>query len=320
MKSLLRAATLASLLLCGGAVIAQTGYSTEQSSIGQLLDNPATRAILMKYFPDVATDKRIDQAREMTLQQVKPFSQGAITDARLAAMDADLAKLSPSAAPVTAAAAPAATDEWLTWGYDPERTGWNRGETTLTPKNVGKLKRDVERRAGRAHRQIRAVHHDRAGGGGGRGHAHRPARHAVHPGRQRHAVRAGCRTAASMLWQKAFPNPRHAQEAQGMAVPRHPQRHAGDRQGARHGLLHHRRRQDARAVGWPTAPRSWRPIATVAPFARAWSLNLIDNVVYTTSGPRLRRGQRQELDLEYAAAISGLRRAGARPAAGCQRA
>src|SRR3954462_293918 len=33
-----------------------------------------------------------------------------------------------------------ATNEWLTWGYDQERTGWNRAETTLNPKNVSGLK------------------------------------------------------------------------------------------------------------------------------------------------------------------------------------
>ena len=29
--------------------------------------------------------------------------------------------------------------EWLTWGGDPERTGWNRGETTLSKQTVGQL-------------------------------------------------------------------------------------------------------------------------------------------------------------------------------------
>src|ERR1700691_736234 len=31
-------------------------------------------------------------------------------------------------------------DDWTTWGYDQQRTGWNRGETTLTKSNVSKLK------------------------------------------------------------------------------------------------------------------------------------------------------------------------------------
>jgi glucose dehydrogenase len=29
--------------------------------------------------------------------------------------------------------------DWLTWGYDQERTGWNKGETTLSKDNVGRL-------------------------------------------------------------------------------------------------------------------------------------------------------------------------------------
>ena len=31
-------------------------------------------------------------------------------------------------------------DDWTTWGYDQQRTGWNRGETTLTKQNVSRLK------------------------------------------------------------------------------------------------------------------------------------------------------------------------------------
>ena len=29
--------------------------------------------------------------------------------------------------------------DWLTWGYDQERTGWNKGESTLSKENVSKL-------------------------------------------------------------------------------------------------------------------------------------------------------------------------------------
>src|SRR5688500_465457 len=29
--------------------------------------------------------------------------------------------------------------EWLTWGGDAERTGWNRGETALSKQSVGRL-------------------------------------------------------------------------------------------------------------------------------------------------------------------------------------
>jgi hypothetical protein len=30
--------------------------------------------------------------------------------------------------------------DWTTWGYDQERTGWNRGETSLTIHNVSELR------------------------------------------------------------------------------------------------------------------------------------------------------------------------------------
>src|SRR5689334_44930 len=29
--------------------------------------------------------------------------------------------------------------EWLTWGFDPERSGWNRAEATLSKDNVSRL-------------------------------------------------------------------------------------------------------------------------------------------------------------------------------------
>jgi outer membrane protein assembly factor BamB len=42
--------------------------------------------------------------------------------------------------PAAALAQSTATNEWLSFGYDPERSGWNKAETTLSPANVGKLK------------------------------------------------------------------------------------------------------------------------------------------------------------------------------------
>jgi hypothetical protein len=54
------------------------------------------------------------------------------------------------------------------------------------------------------------------------------------------------------------------------------------------------------------------PAAMTAPFARAWSLNLIDNVIYSTSG-RACGEITDKSSIEYAAAMSGLRRAGSGP-------
>jgi hypothetical protein len=36
------------------------------------------------------------------------------------------------ALPLAGSAAAPAASEWLTWGYDQERSGWNSAETTLS--------------------------------------------------------------------------------------------------------------------------------------------------------------------------------------------
>ena len=42
--------------------------------------------------------------------------------------------------PVAAGAQVPGTNEWLSFGYDQQRSGWNSAETTLSPANVGRLK------------------------------------------------------------------------------------------------------------------------------------------------------------------------------------
>src|SRR5262245_36319549 len=44
-----------------------------------------------------------------------------------------------AALPVPISPPPPATDEWLTWGYDQQRTSWNRAEKVLGKSNVGQL-------------------------------------------------------------------------------------------------------------------------------------------------------------------------------------
>jgi hypothetical protein len=68
-------------------------FSTSTSSIGTLLDNSATKAILAKYLPDLVSNPQIEMARGMTLKQVQSYSADTVTDAVLAKIDADLAKV-----------------------------------------------------------------------------------------------------------------------------------------------------------------------------------------------------------------------------------
>ncbi len=109
MKKLILAAALGGLLVANGAM-AQTApapaakpaaaaptatpyYTTEDSTIGDLLDNPATKAVLAKHLPEVVNGEGINQARGMTLPAIQQFSQGKITDEALEAIDKDLAAI-----------------------------------------------------------------------------------------------------------------------------------------------------------------------------------------------------------------------------------
>jgi para-nitrobenzyl esterase len=76
------------------AAPAQAHYSTAETEIGTLLDDPAARAIVDKHLPGFSSGDQINMARGMTLKAIQPFAGDTITDAVLAAIDADLASLS----------------------------------------------------------------------------------------------------------------------------------------------------------------------------------------------------------------------------------
>ncbi len=107
MTKTLFAAAAASLLLAGAAS-AQTpapapapmpghdhhaAHPTIESSIEALINDPATKAVMDKHLPGLAEHSAYGQFKGMTLRQVAPFSEGKITDAVIAAIDADLKAL-----------------------------------------------------------------------------------------------------------------------------------------------------------------------------------------------------------------------------------
>ena len=109
MTKTLIAAAAASLLLAGAAS-AQTAAApaptqapaaapdhahhdarpTIDSTIEALVADPATKAVLDKHLPGLDRHPAYAQFKGMTLRQVAPFSQGHITDAKIAAIDTDL--------------------------------------------------------------------------------------------------------------------------------------------------------------------------------------------------------------------------------------
>lgn len=92
MKKFMIAAAILIMVPCT-AFAQAAGYSTTATTIGTLLDDPATRAVLDKHIPGMSTNAQVEMARGMTLKEVQPFSPEAVTDKVLADIDADFAKL-----------------------------------------------------------------------------------------------------------------------------------------------------------------------------------------------------------------------------------
>ena len=75
------------------AAPAPAAYTTAETNIGVLLDDPAAKEILVKHLPGLAASPQIEMARGMTLKATQQFAPNMVTDEVLAKVDADLAKL-----------------------------------------------------------------------------------------------------------------------------------------------------------------------------------------------------------------------------------
>ena len=172
--------------------------------------------------------------------------------------------------------------DWTTWGYDQERSGWNRGEHALTPANVSKLTL-------KWNAQVSTVPTDVVMStltapvvveGAQTPQGSRNLLFVLGSDSSLFALDAD---AGKLFWQKDFPNKIQPQRAANVNCSNTVQVTpvidkarglifftTGD--GKLHGL----------ALG--TGEERMTPIEMVAPFSRSWSLNLIDNVVYVASG------------------------------------
>jgi hypothetical protein len=72
---------------------ASGALSVETTPIADLAANPEAKAALDKNIPGLTTHEAYDQFKTMSLRQVQPMSQGALTEEMLAAVQADLDKL-----------------------------------------------------------------------------------------------------------------------------------------------------------------------------------------------------------------------------------
>lgn len=70
-------------------------YTTAETTVGELLDDPAAKAVLMKYIPELAGSAQIDMARGLTLKALQGYAGDQLTDETLGKIDWDLSKLPP---------------------------------------------------------------------------------------------------------------------------------------------------------------------------------------------------------------------------------
>lgn len=66
---------------------------SSDSLVGDLLDNPAAKAILIKHVPELKDNDQIDQARPMPLRSLQAYAPDTFTDQVYADIDADLATI-----------------------------------------------------------------------------------------------------------------------------------------------------------------------------------------------------------------------------------
>jgi outer membrane protein assembly factor BamB len=204
-----------------------------------------------------------------------------------------------------------ATNEWLTWGYDQERSGWNRAETTLSGKTVGKLKQlwstQLSVTADKYVLSTMTAPVLVAGVQTAQGSKDLLFIHGAND-----TLFAVDANSGQLAWQKSFSNPnKSTAPIRDWLCPKTP--NATPTIDKTRGIVFFLT-NDGQLRGLNLADGADRlaPVPMVAPFTRAWSLNLIDNVVYSPSG-RACGEITDKTSLEYTAAISGLRRAGSGP-------
>jgi para-nitrobenzyl esterase len=95
MRSFIFAAALVAsfAITSAGAQTPPAHYSTSETDIGTLLDDPAASAVLDKYAPGFTSDGQVQMARPMTLKAIQQYAPERFSDEVLAKIDADLAKL-----------------------------------------------------------------------------------------------------------------------------------------------------------------------------------------------------------------------------------
>jgi PQQ-like domain len=171
-----------------------------------------------------------------------------------------------------------AQSEWLTWGHDQQRTGWNPSETTLTKDNVSRLELKWKTQLSTASREevlstltaplVASVN-------GPRGQVTRV--FVVGSDNTVYAIDAGT---GEVAWQRRFPNTRTPPVPPDYRCP-HTQNSTPIIDKAAGTIYISMSDGKLRGLSLVDGEDRMPAADFTAPFARNWSLNLIDGVVYS---------------------------------------
>ena len=70
-------------------------YTVATTTIADLLDRPALRAIFEKHLPTIANHEQINEGRALTLPDIVQYVPDTVTPVKLAAIDTELKALPP---------------------------------------------------------------------------------------------------------------------------------------------------------------------------------------------------------------------------------
>lgn len=176
-----------------------------------------------------------------------------------------------------AALAQVPANEWLSFGYDQQRSGWNSAETSLSPANVGRLKLlwSTQLPAAAQDTALSTLTSPLVAQVDGKTLVF-----TVGIDDTLYAIDA---TSGKIAWQKSFPN---------TAKPvRPPNTNCSDTEQAtpvidkQKGVIYFTTSDGKlRGLGLSDGAEKLAPMPFVAPFSRNWSLNLVNDVVYTAAG------------------------------------
>lgn len=75
------------------AAAAAAHYSTDNTTIGEIMADPAAKAVVDKHVPGMLANDQIEMAKDMTLKQIQQYSPDNLSDKTLADIDAEFAKM-----------------------------------------------------------------------------------------------------------------------------------------------------------------------------------------------------------------------------------